>query len=263
MGRRAFIFTGQGEGLDVENPQLVTFWMSVALAKALIMNGEKPDALAGLSLGEFACYAIAGCLSVEELEQILTFRQITTDEIFAKCDTGMIACIGMKAENVRRIALKCQLEITNYNAPMQVVVGGEKKNLKRFENDVLNSGCGRLVNLAVKGAFHSSYLDGASKKMREYLEKYEIKKPAVPIYYDVTGDCECENMSENIVEHLIRPVRFQEIIENMIKDGIEEFVSIGIGTTPVGLIWQIGKGMGVKIKVKKVESIDDVERVLK
>jgi [acyl-carrier-protein] S-malonyltransferase len=99
--------------------------------------------------------------------------------------------------------------------------------------------------------------------MKKYLNDFKERKTTLPIYYNLTGEKNTNNIKETIAKHLIRPVQFQKTIENMLNDGIDEFISIGIGITPVNLIRQICKTNGKRIKIKKIESIEDIERILK
>jgi len=261
--KRAFIFTGQGEELGVHNPQLVTFWMSIALAKILIANNIKPDAVAGLSLGEYACFAIANVFSVEELEQILVFRQKIMDDALKNTNTGMVACIGVPVKEIEEMTTKHGLFVTNYNSPMQTVVGGEKTKINELKDALQHFKNASMIDLQVTGAFHSPYLNDASEKMRKFLDRFSEKTPTIPIYCNLTGKKIDKNIRETMVKHLVNPVQFQGIIENMLDNSVDEFISIGIGSTPVNLIRQICKERGVRAKVKKVESLEDIERIIK
>lgn len=261
--KRAFIFTGQGEDLGIHNPQLATFWTSVALAKILIANDVKPDMVAGLSLGEYACFAIANVFSVEELEQILVFRQKIMDEALRDSNTSMAACLGASAKEIEKMATRYGLFVTNYNSPMQTVIGGEKTRINEFKKAFGQFKNTSMIDLRVIGAFHSPYLNDASEKMRKFLDRFSEKAPMIPIYCNMTGKRIDGNIRETMVKHLTNPVQFQRIIENMLDDLVEEFISIGIGSTPASLIRQICKENGKRVKIRKVESLEDIERITK
>ena len=221
--KRAFIFTGQGEDLRVYNPQLSTFWMSIALAKILIANDINPDVMAGLSLGEYACFAIANVFSIEDLEQILEFRQKIMDDTLKDSNTGMIACLGVSTKEVEKLASQCGLFVTNYNSPLQTVVGGENINIKKFKHSFQRFENASVVDLRVTGAFHSPYLNDASEKMWKFLDDFNENTPTIPIYYNLTGDKRIKNIKETMAKHLVNPVQFQKIIENAINGIIPEY----------------------------------------
>ena len=54
------------------------------------------------------------------------------------------------------------------------------------------------------------------------------------------------------------PVRWQETIENMIKDGYTDFIEVGAGKTLSGLIKKISK----EVRVFSVEDKDSLEKTL-
>ncbi len=250
--KRAFIFTGQGEKIQTENPQLDSFHVCLKLAKRLLHEGVKPDATAGLSLGEYASLAIAKVFTEEELEKILQFRQKIMDEALRNSDTAMAACVGASADEIQTVATKYHLEITNYNSPIQVVVGGKKNDLELFKDELSARNNISLIDMPTNGAFHSSYLRDASDEMLHYLEKFEVKTPVIPIYHNLTGQKDAKDIRETMAKHISHPVLFQKDIENIIKDGVDEFYVLGIGTAPVNLIRQIAKAVGAKVKVAKV-----------
>lgn len=263
MTKRAFIFTGQGEKLELTNPQLSTFWTSISLAKILIANDIKPDALAGLSLGELSCYAIANVFSIEELEAIIQYRQNAMDEALSKSNTCMLACIGPSANEIETLIKNYDnITITNYNSPTQVVVGGRKEQIDAFKTDLLKLNKTTAVILPTIGAFHSAYLEQASEQLSVFLKPFEPKNPSIPIYYNLTGNSNTPDIKDNLAKHVSNPVQFQAIIENMLDDGVSEFISIGIGTTPVNLIRQICKEKRARATIKKVESLDDIRGLL-
>lgn len=263
MTKRAFIFTGQGEKLELTNPQLSTFWTSISLAKILIANNIKPDALAGLSLGELSCYAIANVFSTEELEVIIQYRQNAMDEALSKSNTCMIACIGPSANEIETLIKNYDnIAITNYNSPTQVVVGGKKEQIDAFKTDLLKLGKTTAVTLPTIGAFHSTYLKQASEQLSVFLKPFKPKTPSIPIYYNLTGASSITDIKDNLAKHISSPVKFQAVIENMLDDGVSEFISIGIGTTPVNLIRQICKEKRARATIKKVESLDDIRGLL-
>lgn len=51
---------------DTFNAQALTMVLTVAIGKALMAQGKKPDALIGFSLGEISALALAGILSLDD-----------------------------------------------------------------------------------------------------------------------------------------------------------------------------------------------------
>ena len=53
---------------DTFNAQALTMVLTVAIGKALMAQGKKPDALIGFSLGEISALALAGILSLDDAQ---------------------------------------------------------------------------------------------------------------------------------------------------------------------------------------------------
>ena len=259
----AFIFTGQGEQINLNSPQVVTFWIQISLAKIMMSNGIMPNAVAGLSLGELTAISISGAIATDEMEKLLEARSKLMDEELSQTKTGMVACINYNLTALSSIVKEYGLEITNYNSPRQVVVGGLVDVLENFCQNLPGDGTGMTVKLDTPGAFHSSFLKNASRKFGDILEGYGFKKPKISFYANLTGGKEDSIGPDLIAGQMCSPVQFQKIIENMVADGIDTFYSIGVGSTPVNLIRDICRDKKIRAKVCKIENIEDVRRMVK
>ena len=64
---------------------------------------------------------------------------------------------------------------------------------------------------------------------------------------------ECNGINKN------RYALFGKIVENMIADGVDTFIEVGVGKTLTGLIGRIN----ADVKAYKVETPEDIEKVLR
>ena len=53
------------------------------------------------------------------------------------------------------------------------------------------------------------------------------------------------------------PVKWQTIVENMVSDGVDTFIEVGVGKTLTGLV----KRIDGNVKAIKVENIADLEQL--
>lgn len=95
--------------------------------------------------------------------------------------------------------------------------------------------------------------------MKNY--KFENKEANnVNIYYNYTGNKE-DNTDENIhsllEKQLYSKVKFMQIIENMLDDGIRTFYEIGNGGNLAFHINSIAKVKNKEIKVYKINKYED------
>lgn len=234
------------------------FVLSIILANLLKEKKVVPDAVAGLSLGEYTAMCYSGVLSIEDTNSLVTKRAKIMSEALENSNSGMTAIMFYDKEKVKDNLINC--EIANYNSYNQTVITGTKKNIEETALKCSSDGA-RCISLNVSGAFHSSLLKDASTKLYDELLKYDFKTTEIPIYYNYTGNKNESDIKELLVKQLYNPVKFIDIIENMLNDGIEEFYVIGIGNTPRSFIKNIADKNGKKIKIKCIEHLKDVNEV--
>ena len=58
-----------------------------------------------------------------------------------------------------------------------------------------------------------------------------------------------------IIAQVESPVKWQTIVENMINDGVDTFIEVGVGKTLTGLV----KRINADVKAFKVETPADIE----
>ena len=235
------------------------FVLSIILANLLKEKGLVPDAVAGLSLGEYTAICYSGILSIEDTNSLITKRAKIMSEALENSDSGMTAIMFYDKEKVKNNLINC--EIANYNSYNQTVIAGIKKHIEETALKCTDDGA-KCILLNVTGAFHSSLLKEASTKLYDELIKYDYKNAKIPIYYNYTGNKTESDIKELLVKQLYNPVKFIDIIENMLNDGVEEFYVVGIGNAPRSFIKNISDKYGKKVKIKCIEHLKDVNEVI-
>ncbi len=237
------------------NTQPCVFTADLAAANALAEKGIKPDCVAGFSLGEIAALAFSGMLSNEEAFKLVCIRGELMDKAANENPGAMAAVLKLTPQKVEEICSRFDKTYpVNYNSPAQTVVATTKENADRFCEAVKNEG-GRSTLLAVSGAFHSPFMADAAKGLGEYLEDVEFSQPEIQIYSDCTAQPYSGDYKALVRAQVENPVRWQTIVENMINDGVDTFIEVGVGKTLTGLIKRISS----EVKAFKVETPSDIE----
>lgn len=255
-------FTARKDELSqTGNTQPCMYSVDLAAAEALKENNIVPDAVAGFSLGEIAALTFANVLSPKQGFSLVCKRAAFMSEATAKTGGGMAAILKLSNEKVDELSKKYeQVFPVNYNCPGQVAVAGEKNELAEFCKDVQQAG-GKAVPLAVSGAFHSPFMDKASKKMAALLADMVLNAPSMTLYSNYTSmpyDDNQQNIKENIAKQVNHPVLWQTIIEKMAADGIDTFIEVGAGKTLSGLI----KKTLPEAKIHHVEDVDSLNSAI-
>lgn len=233
------------------------FLASCAIYEALIAEGINPDAVAGLSLGEYGALYASGVISFAEGLKIVNKRAQIMSEAIPVGVGSMIAIIGKTEAEIKALITQSNTEIhlANFNCPGQVVVGGLKEQVLIFTS-FLKENKVRAIPLNVSGPFHTPLLNSASKMFGDEIAKYQLSSPNVAFYENVTGKQESngEEIKELLGQQISKPVRFEQIIQNMYNDGVRTFIEIGPGKALSGFVKKTVTGVSV-YNVEDVETL--------
>lgn len=258
-GTKEQSFSGSDEELKItSNTQPCLYLVDLSAALALNEKGIYADGTAGFSLGEIAALAYSGAYSYTDGFRLVTKRGELMSSAALDADTSMMAVLKLDSKTVSDLASEFDgLYAVNYNCPGQVVVSGLKSRMPQFCEKAAQAG-GRCVPLAVSAAFHSPFMNKAADGFSEELKKYDIKAPEIPVYSNLTAQPYEKSVADVLGNQMKSPVRWQETIENMIKDGYTDFIEVGAGKTLSGLIKKISK----EVRVFSVEDKDSLEKTL-
>ena len=233
-------FCGTEEELkETKNTQPCLFAMELAAANVLVTHGIKPDAVAGFSLGEVVACAFAGVVDKETGFRLVCRRGELMQAAAEKQDTSMAAVVKLDNEKVKELCSKYSAVYpVNFNCPGQVSVAGLTSQMADFSADVKAAG-GRALPIKVKGGFHSPFMDEASVAFADELSKVAFQKGDVILYSNKTAEPYGENAAELLSKQICSPVRWEELIRNMIASGIDTFIEIGPGKTLTNMIGKI------------------------
>ncbi len=251
-------FHGDAAALkQTENTQPCLYLADLAAALALQDAGVQPVALAGFSLGEIPALAFGGAFAFAEGFQITCKRGELMAEASAKQQTAMLAVLKMKNEAVEEICSRYEhVYPVNYNSPGQLVVSGLSQELEQAKADFAAAG-GKVVPLAVSGAFHSPFMDEAAGEFGEFLQMHQLKTPAIPVYSNYTAVPYGNQVAAGMEKQINHPVQWETIICAMCADGITTFVETGVGNTLQKLIAKIAP----ECRALRAETMADVAAI--
>ena len=236
------MFEGTADDLkQTKVTQPAVFLHSVVAQRLLTI--EKPDMVAGHSLGEFSALVACGALRFEDALLLVSAR---AQAMQAACEANpgtMAAVLGLPDEKVVEIceSVSGVVVAANFNCPGQIVVSGEVEAVEAACVAMKEAGARRALRLPVGGAFHSPLMQPAAEDLKAAILKTDFHKPFCPIYQNVTAKAETEPeiIRENLLKQLTAPVRWTQSVQNMIADGATEFYEFGPGDVLKGLIRKI------------------------
>jgi len=225
----------------------------LACARMLEEAGVTPAAVAGFSLGEVGALACAGVFDDKTAFKLIGERARLMEAACQDRPGAMRAVLG-KAEDELRALLEesgqNHIELVNFNAPTQIVVAGPVAQIEAF-GDFLTQRKIRSVQLAVSGAFHSSFMDRAADDFARALARVSFKPAQIPVYSNVSGEpyllratkadgCTLSPSDEAqaktlLARQIASPVQWVRTLENLRDSGITHFIEVGPGTVLTGL----------------------------
>ncbi len=255
-------FEGTQEELNVTiNTQPCLFACDLAAAKAAQERGIQPDCAAGFSLGEVAAIAFSGMLTEAEAFSMVCKRAELMNEAAQKNPGAMAAVMKLSPQQVETLCGPIENAWpVNYNSPKQTVVAASADTIDQVV-EAASAQRGRAVKLAVSGAFHSPLMHSAADGLREYLASVSLREERLPVYANLTAEPYGEDKKETMAAQCENPVRWQKTIENMIANGVDTFIEVGVGKTLVGLIKKINPEVTV-YQIENKEGLDAAAEAL-
>ncbi len=227
------------------NCQPAIFVTSLACYRALM--AKRPDlsfvGTAGLSLGEWTALHVAGVLSFEDTLRVLEARGRYMQDACEERDGSMVSVIGLSMEGLDRICVETGVEKANLNSPAQTVLSGEREAIVRAKELADAAGAKRAIVLNVAGAFHSSLMDPAARRLEEFLAGIEFSEPTMPVVANVRGAPHGEpgEIKEAMVKQVNSSVHWFAGIDWFKAQGVGQYIECGPGKVLSGLIKRIDK----------------------
>ncbi|WP_336716760.1 ACP S-malonyltransferase [Chryseobacterium mucoviscidosis] len=244
----SMMFRGTDEDLkktEVTQPSI--FIHSVAALKAV--NGLGAEMVAGHSLGEFSALVANGVLSFDDGLKLVSERAKAMQEACDANPSSMAAILGLEDAKVEEIcaAISGVVVPANYNCPGQLVISGETASVEEACAKLKEAGAKRALLLPVNGAFHSPLMQPAQERLAAAIENTKFRKATIPVYQNITTTAisDPEEIKKNLIAQLTGPVKWTQSVQNMIKDGANNFVEVGPGKTLQGLIKKIDSSVDV------------------
>ena len=249
---KAICFDGPNEALestDVSQPAIYVASLA-ALEGFKVTNPEVVEACqgsAGLSLGEYTALAFAGSFDFETGLKIVRRRGEAMQAAARNTPSGMTSVLGLDEAKIDELCSKVaphgRLWKANMLGPGNIVVSGELTALGEVEAIASNLGAGRVIPLAVAGAFHSPLMHPADEELAEVLTTAVIRTPRIPVYsnVDAVAHQSPQDLRATLVAQVIRGVRWDDSIRRMMLDGFDTFYEIGPGRVLTGLLKRIDR----------------------
>jgi [acyl-carrier-protein] S-malonyltransferase len=257
-------FNGPEEDLrQTYNTQPALVLTSYAVWQVLRKETQlAPYLLAGHSLGEYTAMLAAGFFTFEDALKITRKRGLLMEKSCPKGKGGMVALIGAdmgKVEPVlREISRGDYVAVpANLNSADQVVLSGDIEALKEGVEKLKGIGYKKAVFLNVSGPFHSPLMKGGAENLKEELEAVRKGDLAHPVVcnVDATPEQDGDAVADKLYRQMFSPVRWEQSVRRMVKEGVEVFIEVG----PQKVLTNLIKRIEPTIPCYSVEGMEEIE----
>lgn len=258
-GTSAQCFAAPASELSITiNTQPCLFTVDLACAAAAEEAGLHARCAAGFSLGEMPALAFSGILTPQQALMLTLKRAEYMQQCTLEQPGAMAAIMGLSNEAIEKLCSGFNnVYPANYNCPGQLVVAGAEYELTDFIKEVTGSG-GKAIKLNVSGAFHSPFMQAASKQLYDTIADYPFLQPKQALYSNVTGKCYGDDTAKLISSQLMSPVQWQKTVESMVSDGCNCFIEMGPGKTLTRLINKIDRS----VRTYNIENINSLRNTV-
>lgn len=204
-------------------------------------SGAAPVVMAGHSLGEYTALVCAGALDFAEAVRLVADRARYMQEAVPPGQGGMAAVLGLSDDAVRNVCAEAAqgevLEPANFNSPAQVVIAGTASAIARAVERAKAAGAKRTVTLAMSIPAHSSLMAPAADRLAARLQSVIVRASTIPVIHnaDVATASTPDAIRRILVRQVAAPVRWVEIIQKMVGEGVRAIVECGPGKVLTGL----------------------------
>lgn len=231
---------------DVSQPAIYV----ASLAALESLKAEDPAAVeacstsAGLSLGEYTALTFAGALDFEDGIRVVQARGRAMQDAADASPGGMMSILTLEQAQVDAICQEASqagvIRPANLLCPGNIAISGSQEALAVAERLAEAQG-GRIIRLAVAGAFHTSLMKPADEKLAAALEGVTLAAPRIPVWSNVDAKPHTDpgEIRDLLVRQVVSPVLWEATMRALLADGIDKFYEIGPGRVLAGLLKRV------------------------
>ena len=234
--------------------------VSAGLYRLLHAAGFKPDFVAGHSFGELTALWAAGAFGDKDLLDLARARgraMAPPDDM----DGGAMVAVSTRPDELRGLD---GVYVANENGPRQTVIAGPRKAIAAARDSLQAAGL-EVTSLPVGAAFHTPLMAHAVPVFEASIERIELTPPAVPVAANLTGGwfpTDPREIRRMLVQQLVQPVRFGQVLETLYAAGARCFVEVGPRAVLTGLVDEVlGQREHLALAVQPSRRGDQVRQV--
>lgn len=209
----------------------------------------RPTILAGHSLGEYSALVCAGAIDFVDAIKLVALRGSLMQQAVPAGKGAMAAIVGLDDAAVSEVCEQASSEgvvvPANYNSIGQVVISGEKTAVEKAATLAKEAGAKLAKVLPVSVPSHSPLMQPAADELAKAISNININTPSIPVIHNVSVNSaeHPDDIRQQLVEQLHKPVRWVETIQLLQQEGFNVIVECGAAKVLTGLSKRIDRSL--------------------
>mmetsp|Transcript_148571 Transcript_148571/g.370209 ORF Transcript_148571/g.370209 Transcript_148571/m.370209 type:complete len:556 (-) Transcript_148571:119-1786(-) len=204
---------------------------------------ERPQAVAGLSLGEYTALVAAGVLDFEDGIRLVKVRAAAMQSAAELVPQAMCSVAGLDRAKVDELCEKATkadpapgavVKVANFLFPSGYTCAGTLRAVEELCRLATAARALQARIIKTSGAFHTSLMQPAQEELNRALDSMleKMKPPRCAVYFNVTGKripkgADPATFIELMKLQLTSEVLWEPTIKAMIMDGVKDFYEVG------------------------------------
>ncbi|MBC8651982.1 malonate decarboxylase subunit epsilon [Pseudomonas sp. MTM4] len=218
--------------------QLCLLIAGVAGARLLMRDGQRPDYVAGLSIGAYAAAVVAESLDYTDALRLVALRGELMQEAYPE-GYGMTAILGLQLGTVEGLLAEATepAYLANINADNQIVIAGSDAAMAAVaaQAKALGASCARRLAMSVPS--HCALLEAPAQHLAEAFAKVNLRAPrlrylsgssARPVF-------DAERLRDDLAFNMCRVVDWHGTLRTAYERGVRLHIELPPGSVLTGL----------------------------
>ncbi len=200
----------------------------------------EPEVFAGYSQGEFTACTAAGAFRFPDVLGLISSLEAILAKEKGK-EESMYRIVDMSPEKLDEICKQVDetgknVCVSAYISDSQNIISGKNEFIYQVIDAVKKDGARWAIRIMTDRGYHSPLCGEAARHAKEYFDRAILSKTCLPVYscYDgqksINPVCARDRLSRQI-DH---PIRWNQIVSQLLKEGIHQLIEIGPGCTVSG-----------------------------
>ena len=238
LGEDALALDSEAALASTRAVQLCLLIAGVAGARLLMRDGQRPDYVAGLSIGAYAAAVVAESLDYADALRLVALRGELMQEAYPE-GYGMTAILGLQLGTVESLLAEAAepAYLANINADNQIIIAGSDAAMAAVaaQAKALGASCARRLAMSVPS--HCALLDAPAQHLAEAFAKVNLRAPrlrylsgssARPVF-------DAERLRDDLAFNMCRVVDWHGTLRTAYERGVRLHIELPPGSVLTGL----------------------------